>query len=323
MDGDDLVLFERSVRDATGRATGADLDAALVDLGWDDALADDERSAVSLLFGLQGEAGVTSSALSRVMAHALGQPDGSAAGVAVVLPAVGGCVPPGTVDGGRLRVDGLSLAGLADRTSALIVASTGSDGTTAHIVATDSLELVPVVGVDPDLGLLRVTGHVDGTGPRADLPADAWDAATALGRRAVAHELVGCSRAMLDLACEHARGRIQFGRPIASFQAVRHRLAETLVAVAMAEAMLDAAWVDPGPGTSAMAKAVAGRQAKTAARHCQQVLAGIGFTVEHPFHRYVRRTLVLDALLGTAASLTTSLGSELIELRRLPPLLPL
>ena len=72
-----------------------------------------------------------------------------------------------------------------------------------------------------------------------------------------------------------------------------------------------------------MAKAVAGRQAKTAAKHCQQVLAGIGFTVEHPFHRYVRRTLVLDALLGTAASLTMSLGSELIELRQLPPLLPL
>ena len=47
-----------------------------------------------------------------------------------------------------------------------------------------------------------------------------------------------------------------------------------------------------------MAKAVAGRQARTTARHCQQVLAGIGFTTEHPLHHYVRRTLVLDALLG-------------------------
>ena len=72
-----------------------------------------------------------------------------------------------------------------------------------------------------------------------------------------------------------------------------------------------------------MAKAVAGRQARTAARHGQQVLAGIGFTVEHPFHRYVRRALVLDALLGTAASLTTDLGHQLIGSRRLPPLLPL
>jgi alkylation response protein AidB-like acyl-CoA dehydrogenase len=87
--------------------------------------------------------------------------------------------------------------------------------------------------------------------------------------------------------------------------------------------MLDAAWLDPTPGTSAMAKAVAGRQAKTTARHCQQVLAGIGFTVEHPFHRSVRRNLVLDALLGTSASLTTALGVELVDSRRLPPLLPL
>ena len=72
-----------------------------------------------------------------------------------------------------------------------------------------------------------------------------------------------------------------------------------------------------------MAKAVAGRQAKTTARHCQQVLAGIGFTVEHPFHRYLRRTLALDGLLGTAAQLTTALGVELVDRRRLPPLLPL
>ncbi len=323
MDGDDLVLFERSLRDATGRATGAALDAALDDLGWVDALADDERSAVSLLFGLQGEACLTSSALSLVIAHALGPPDGSATGPATVLPAVGVSVPPGTVDGGRLHVDGLSPASLAGQTSALVVASTGSDGTTACTVPTASLEMLPVAGVDPDLELLRVTGDVDATGQWVDLPAGAWEAAIALGRLAVAHELVGASQAMLDLACEHARGRIQFDRPISSFQAVRHRLAETLVAVAMAEAMLDAAWLDPGPETSAMAKAVAGRQAKTAAKHCQQVLAGIGFTVEHPFHRYVRRTLVLDALLGTAASLTMSLGSELIELRQLPPLLPL
>jgi len=91
----------------------------------------------------------------------------------------------------------------------------------------------------------------------------------------------------------------------------------------MAEAMLEAAWLDPTPDASAMAKAVAGRQAKTTARHCQQVLAGIGFTVEHTFHRYLRRTLALDALLGTAASLTTALGDELVDHRRLPPLLPL
>jgi hypothetical protein len=240
-----------------------------------------------------------------------------------VLPAIGECVPPGQLDGDRLHVDGLSPAGSADQESILVVACTGHGTATACTVATADLELHPVIGVDPDLGLLRVTGDVTGTGPRVDLAIGAWDAATAIGRLAIGHELVGASRAMLDLACEHARGRIQFDRPIASFQAVRHRLAETLVAVSMAEAMLDAAWLEPGPASSAMAKSVAGHQARTAARHCQQVLAGMGFTIEHPFHRYVRRTLVLDALLGTAASLTTQLGNGIIDDGRLPPLLPL
>ena len=319
MEPEDVALFERSLVVATQRANGSDLDAALEDLGWPDALVDDPQVAVSLLFGLQGEAGTTSSALGRVMAHALGLADGSA----TVLPAVGGFAPPGTVDGNRLRVNGLAPGTLVDRPTALVVASTGGGGTTACMVPTASLELFPVTGVDPDMGLLRVTGDAEAFETMEDVSAEDWTAAVALGRRAVAHELIGASRTMLDLACDHARGRIQFDRPIASFQAVRHRLAETLVAIAMAEAMLEASWLDPTSDSSAMAKAVAGRQAKTTARHCQQVLAGIGFTMEHPFHRYVRRTLVLDALLGTAASLTKALGVELVDHRRLPPLLPL
>jgi alkylation response protein AidB-like acyl-CoA dehydrogenase len=72
-----------------------------------------------------------------------------------------------------------------------------------------------------------------------------------------------------------------------------------------------------------MAKAVAGRQARTTARHCQQVLAGIGFTTEHPLHHYVRRTLVLDALLGSASSLTRELGTEVVSTSQLPALPPL
>jgi hypothetical protein len=53
------------------------------------------------------------------------------------------------------------------------------------------------------------------------------------------------------------------------------------------------------------------------------VLAGIGFTTEHPLHLYIRRVLVLDELLGSAQGLTRSLGHDLLHQRRLPPLLPL
>ena len=73
----------------------------------------------------------------------------------------------------------------------------------------------------------------------------------------------------------------------------------------------------------ALAKAIAGRSARIVARHCQQVLAGVGFTTEHPFHRYLRRMLVLDGLLGDARTLTNQLGEEMLSSRRLPPLLPL
>ena len=111
--------------------------------------------------------------------------------------------------------------------------------------------------------------------------------------------------------------------PISQFQAVRHRLADSLVAIEAADATLNAAWDVGSDLNAAMAKAVAGRSARTVAKHCQQVLAGIGFTTEHPFHRYLRRVLVLDGLLGDARRLTTELGEELLKTRQLPPTLPL
>ena len=127
----------------------------------------------------------------------------------------------------------------------------------------------------------------------------------AAGRRALGWWLTGAGRAMLALARSHALDRIQFGRPLASFQAVRHRLAETLVALEGAEATLLAASDDL---SSLLAKAAAGQAALAAARHCQQVLGGIGFTAEHGLHRHVRRALVLDGLLGSSRELTREAG---------------
>lgn len=130
----------------------------------------------------------------------------------------------------------------------------------------------------------------------------------AAGRRALGWWLTGTGRAMLSLARSHAVDRVQFGRRIASFQAVRHRLAETLVALEGAEATLLAAEGNLG---SLLAKAAAGQAALVAARHCQQVLGGIGFTAEHALHRHVRRALVLDGLLGSAVELTREAGAIL------------
>lgn len=147
-------------------------------------------------------------------------------------------------------------------------------------------------------------------------------AALHAGWRALGWWLVGTSRAMLSLARQHAVDRVQFGRHISSFQAIRHRLAETLVAIEGAEATLQAATDcdDPEGLASLLAKAAAGQAALTSARHCQQILGGIGFTAEHPLHHHIKRSLILDGLLGNARELTRKAGNVLVATGSAPRL---
>jgi hypothetical protein len=318
MEGAELDLFDRGVRRVTGSASGAALDAALADLGWRDALTEDRRAAISLLFECQGAAHVTSSALSQVLAVDLGLDDQRAT---VLLPPLRTRHAPGRLLGDRCVVRGLATAALHRSESVLVVAG-AEHGHAAVAVPAPELSSRPVGGIDPTLGLFEVGGDVALEGAEPGGPVD-WTAAVALGQLALGHELVGAARAMLELARAHALERIQFGRPVATFQAVRHRLADSLVAIEAAAALLAAAWDDPSPVNAAIAKSSAGAGARSVARHCQQVLAGIGFTTEHPFHRHYRRTMVLDQLLGAGTDLTAELGTEVLRSRTLPPVLPL
>jgi len=319
LEGEDLDLFGRSLRAATETKRGAELDAALVDLGWPDALAVDPRASVSLLFELQGEANATSTALEWALLDVLGlELD---AGTRLIVPSIGRWAAPGHIDGDDLTVQGLVAGGLGDADTVVVVADTGSEEVAVALPAAE-LDRRPVHGVDPAMELVEVSGAIRIGAECSPLAAD-WSAAISVGRRCAAHELVGASRTMLARACDHALERVQFGVPIASFQAVRHRLAETLVAIETASALLDAAWLDGTDLTATMAKVAAGREARVAAKHCQQVLAGIGFTTEHDLHRYVRRVFVLDGLFGTSKGLMKTVGDELVASRRLPPLLPL
>jgi hypothetical protein len=315
MDTAELELFRNSVRRAAERNACGSLEAALDDIGWRDALVSDPRDAVAVLFEQQGFVCATSSALDDVLLCALGR---ATATVGVVVARDGSPGPPGTLDGDRLLVRGLGTCALSARASALVVASTG-DKQVAGAVPLSSLTVRPIQGMDPAYGLVEI----DGETTTADFEPVDWSVAVAMGQLALAHELVGASRKMLALAREHALQRKQFGQPISRFQAVRHRLADTLVAIETAEAVLDTAWMDSSAETAAMAKAVAGRSARTTIRHCQQVLAGIGFTKEHPLHLYIRRALVLDQLLGSSRALTEDQGRRILETRRLPPLPPL
>jgi len=318
MEATERALFESGVRGATERASGAALDAALDDLGWRDALAADRGTAVSVLFESQGAAASSSAALDWLLASALGADE---EGVAVVLPPLRRAEAPGGVDGDWCVVEGLGTAAL-DRCDTTLVVTQTADGAAAFAVDTGLLTRRPVLGLDPALGVVEVVGEFE-TAWAGQPKAVDWPAAAALGQLALGHELVGAGRAMLDLARTHALERVQFGRPIATFQAVRHRLAESLVALEAAAALLDAAWEDPSPVIAGMAKAFAGRSARAVVRHCQQVLAGIGFTTEHPLHLFVRRTIVLDQLLAAGSVLTRQLGTEVLESGTLPTAFPL
>jgi alkylation response protein AidB-like acyl-CoA dehydrogenase len=216
---------------------------------------------------------------------------------------------------------GVATARVVTAGELLVVGSEGREMGAVTVARSDA-EVSAIKGVDPDGGLHAARVECDAA-VATRIDAGVWDAAVALGRRAVAHEIAGASRSMLNLAREHAQERVQFGRPIARFQAVRHRLADALVAIEALEATLIAAGDEPNPMTAALAKAVAGRTARTVGMHCQQVLAGIGFTTDHPFHRFLKRTMALEGLFGSADEITVDVGRQLLTARRVPTLIEL
>jgi hypothetical protein len=317
MDSDERALLDRGVRHALADASG---DGSLVALGWHDVLRAESRTAVSVVFGAQGDLNASTSSLDDVMFHGFGVP--RSLGETLTLPAFDEWSPPGTYDGDVLAVEGLAMPRAAHGDAVVVPARAGAQVVLAT-VAVDTLTNRAVHGLDPDLGLRRI--HGTGLRPLRTDPLDheAWDAGLAAGRRALATELVAAGRAMVRLACEHARDREQFGHPVAGFQAVRHRLADAHVALEGADAAVTAAWDAPGPLTALLAKSLAGRAARVATTHCQQVLAGIGFTTEHPLHRYVRRAAVLDGLLGSSFRLPRHLGATMLAARHAPRLVEL
>jgi hypothetical protein len=311
---------QRAIADACESGGGsAAVDAALARLGWRALLDDEPDDAIAIVFHELGRANATATALDDVLASALGETP--QAELAVVLPAFASWQPPGRVVAGAIAADGLTTERVGSALELIVVCGTAEEPRLARVPAA-ALVVEEVRGLDPAARMRRV--RVQGRTSSTDrLDPIAWPSAVALGRRALAHQIEGACRTMLDLARTHALTRAQFGRPVARFQAVRHRLAEALVAVEALAAALDAAREQPSTETAALAKASAGRTAATVVRHCQQVLAGIGFTTEHPFHRFAKRVAVLEGLLGSADRIVIDVGRRLLAERRVPNLIEL
>ncbi|MFE9398532.1 acyl-CoA dehydrogenase family protein [Streptomyces flavidovirens] len=135
----------------------------------------------------------------------------------------------------------------------------------------------------------------------ADDAADVPGALAEAGRTAavvLAAEAVGAASQALERTVDHVRTREQFGRPIGSFQAVKHRLADLYVQVQAARsAAYYAAW-DPATGGLALAQAV--EALRMTAGEAVQLHGGIGFTWEHDAHLYFKRAASDELLFGPA-----------------------
>ena len=113
-------------------------------------------------------------------------------------------------------------------------------------------------------------------------------------RAAAAAEALGVAQRALDLGVEHAKTREQFGKPIGTYQAVSHPLAQTYTDVELARSLVYwAAWCvaeddNRAPIAAAAAKAFATEAAVAACERSIQVHGGIGFTWEHPLHRFYK-----------------------------------
>jgi alkylation response protein AidB-like acyl-CoA dehydrogenase len=146
----------------------------------------------------------------------------------------------------------------------------------------------------------------------------------ALMRLLTAAELAGVARALLDASVAYAGQREQFGRPIGSFQAVQHLLADAAAAVLVLEASVAAVFARAvGPAASLEPsswelKALAARTGRMVAEIALQVHGGIAFTAEHDLHRAVHHALALQGRYGDERQLAGVIGAALLS-RNLEP----
>jgi alkylation response protein AidB-like acyl-CoA dehydrogenase len=217
--------------------------------------------------------------------------------------------------------DGYTLAGTKDgvlevpaSTEVVVVArtpgSTGDDGVGAFVVPTDALTVTPVVALDPSR--LVATVSLDGVTVDADRvlgtpgPATAGALRTAIrtATMTLAVEAVGTAQQAFDISLAYAKEREQFGVPIGSFQAIKHKLTDLFVLLERAQALGYFAALtiaeddDRATISTSMAKAAAGDAAQRIAKEGIQLHGGIGYTWEHDMHMYVRRLQSSTNLFG-------------------------
>jgi alkylation response protein AidB-like acyl-CoA dehydrogenase len=226
-------------------------------------------------------------------------------------PLVATHVAAGLVDG---AADGTTIVGLYEPGAEVTMVEHADAASALLWFADDEVRLVDTSSltlhaVDHPLDPLSPVWLASGDAPAATTIASDADARRLrqLGVTLTAALQLGVALGATALATAYATGREQFGRPIGSFQAVKHILADMLTkaevarsAVYAAACALDDASPDEPERASAVAKVMAGDAALFCGRYGIQVHGGMGFTWEVDAQRYWKRAVVLDATFGSS-----------------------
>ena len=215
-------------------------------------------------------------------------------------------VPGGSAATAAFRLDGTKMFVVDGHIAQLLlVVARTDDG--LGLFAVDASDAGVVRTLLPTLDMTRKLARVELSGVPARLVSGPGDATDALSRAldlalvALTAEQVGGAQRCLDMAVDYAKIRMQFGRPIGSFQAIKHKCAEMLIEV---ESAKSAAYHAAGSTAdelgvaAAIAKAYCSEAYFQVAAETIQVHGGIGFTWEHDAHLYFRRAKSSQLMLG-------------------------
>ena len=233
------------------------------------------------------------------------------------------------LDGGAVRgvkqfVDNFNVADRCLVVCRTAEASADSEGLSIFLVDTDSrgISQTPLVTIAKDK-----QSHVQFENvrvPKANLLGDlngGWPIAERMLDRAtvlLCAQMVGAARKDSDMAIEYSKGRVAFGRPIASFQSIQHLCADMAMWVDGCQLLTyEALWrLDEGAPAGvevSQAKAFCNEKCEATVRSCQQIHGGIGFMMEFDVHLFFRRVSAWTMRLGTTYEHRSRIANALLE----------
>jgi hypothetical protein len=300
------------------------------------ALVDKHATPAAVRQAMESESGYDQSlwkllceqvgAAALVVPEELGGAGGELADAAVVLEELGKALAPTPLLGTTLAEIALLSADEPDAETIERLAEGSAIGTVVFdpefvinggvadvVLAADGTTLTrwteftatPVGTMDPTRRLARV--QPAGTAVIGADPGLA-DAAAIL----MAAEQIGAAGKCLDLTVEYTKDRVQFGRPIGSFQALKHRMADLYVAVQSARAVVDEAVAEPSATSAALARFAASEAFSKVAAESVQMHGGIAITWEHDIQLYFKRAHGSAQLLGPPREHLRRLESKLL-----------